>query len=350
MRENVLRSPVHAVWPAASIAHHLAKQGPPSVTAEDLGTRLRELVRLGLDDLPMPGDGQTMERWRALAEVAVHDLRLAKLYEGHTDALAILAELRGPAPLAHTTWGVWAAEPPTAKVTAVREADGRARLTGRKGWCWGATVLTHALVKAWIEPDQQCLVAVPLAQDSIRIHAEPWQAVGMGTSGSVEVEFRDTWGSFIGGPGEYVNRPGFWHGATGMAACWFGAATAIGEALREHVAARSEPQAAAHLGAVDVALGCAAAMLREAAMRIDAAPDANIAALALRVRETVEGAASNVVQHVGRALGTGPLCRDARVARHMADLPIFLRERHADRDLTHLGVAVANLATGSWAL
>jgi len=350
MRENVLRSPVHAVWPAASLAHHLAEQGPPATTTEELGAMLCELVRLGLDELPLPGNGQTMERWRALAAVAAHDLGLAKLYEGHTDALAILAEMRGPAPLAHTTWGVWAAEPATAKVVAVREREGQARLTGRKAWCSGATVLSHALVTAWIEPDEQCLVAVPLAQDSIRVHAEPWQAVGMGATGSVDVEFNDTWGSFIGGPGEYVSRPGFWHGGAGIAACWYGAATAIAEALRDSVAGRSEPHAAAHLGAVDVALAGAAAVLREAAARIDAAPDANVSALALRVREMVESAASNVLQHVSRALGAGPLCRDARVARHIADLPIFLRQSHAERDLTHLGVAVANLAAWSWSL
>ena len=60
MRENVLRSPVHAVWPAASLAHHLAEQGPPATTTEELGAMLCELVRLGLDELPLPGNGQTM--------------------------------------------------------------------------------------------------------------------------------------------------------------------------------------------------------------------------------------------------------------------------------------------------
>ena len=54
----------------------------------------RRLVADGLDRLPLPGAGNTIERWRALAAAAGHDLSLAKLFEGHTDALAILAELR----------------------------------------------------------------------------------------------------------------------------------------------------------------------------------------------------------------------------------------------------------------
>jgi len=206
------------------------------------------------------------------------------------------------------------------------------------------------LVTAWNEADEQCLVAVPLAQGSVQIHAERWQAVGMANTASFDVEFKGSWGSFIGSPGEYVGRPGFWHGAAGIAACWYGAATALAESLRECIAEKPEPHAAAHLGAADVALASAAAVLREAAARIDAAPDSNACALALRVREVVENAATSVLQHVSRALGAGPLCRDARVARHMADLPVFLRQSQAERDLVHLGGAVAKLATGSWAL
>src|SRR5689334_9943551 len=58
----------------------------------DGGLDLRQLVAAGLDRLPLPGSGQTLARWRMLAEVAALDLSLAKLFEGHTDALAILAE------------------------------------------------------------------------------------------------------------------------------------------------------------------------------------------------------------------------------------------------------------------
>ena len=53
-------------------------------------TVLRQLVAQGLDTLPLPGRGKTLARWQALASVGAHDLSLAKLYEGHTDALAIL--------------------------------------------------------------------------------------------------------------------------------------------------------------------------------------------------------------------------------------------------------------------
>ncbi|MGJ6967212.1 hypothetical protein ACSDR0_35375 [Streptosporangium sp. G11] len=57
-------------------------------------------------DLPLPGGGGTRRRWEALSSLARRDLSLARLCEGHADALAILAELAGPAPATGSRWGV----------------------------------------------------------------------------------------------------------------------------------------------------------------------------------------------------------------------------------------------------
>lgn len=56
--------------------------------------QMQVLLSAGFADLPAPGQGATLQRWQMLAEVAAADLSLAKLFEGHTDALAILHELR----------------------------------------------------------------------------------------------------------------------------------------------------------------------------------------------------------------------------------------------------------------
>ena len=108
--------------------HHSPDLGHADTRA--LGLCLDALVGAGLDRLPLPAGGATLQRWQALARVAGHDLGLCKLYEGHTDALAIMAELGCPVPPG-TTWGTWAAEPPQARVHAV--ADGpHCRLSGTK--------------------------------------------------------------------------------------------------------------------------------------------------------------------------------------------------------------------------
>ncbi|EIF31046.1 acyl-CoA dehydrogenase [Burkholderia sp. Ch1-1] len=308
-----------------------------------LGGVLRALVERGYDRapvMPLPGHGDMLARWRALAAVAARDLGLVKLFEGHTDALAILAELPGSEPSAGSRWGVWAAEPPEARVQAVtvgfRSDGGDLHLTGTKAWCSGAGVVTHALVTAWLE-GEPVLAAVAMDQPSIAIDTSKWQAVGMQATASADVTFDRTPATLVGAPHAYVRRPGFWHGGAGIAACWYGAAAQIGRMLREASTQRADSHRLAHLGAVEVALAGAAAVLRETAAHIDADPLADSRREAMRARLVVEEAASTVMNHATRALGAGPLCRNAHFARALADLPVFLRQSHAERDLAALG-------------
>ena len=325
---------------------YLDRQSTDYDSTQALGQCLRQLVEAGLDRLPLPGQGHTLERFQRLAEVGGHDLRLCKLYEGHTDALAIFQHLGASAPPLGSTWGMWAAEPPNARVRVTSSAQAVV-LHGRKAWCSGAGVLSHGLLTAWDEQDRQQLVAVALDQPGVTVTDQGWQAVGMGATGSVEILFDNARGLAIGNPGDYLQRPGFWQGGIGIAACWYGAACSIAERLREHCAHREEPHALAHLGAVDSALQSAAAVLRASAQAIDAAPLDSAELLARRARAVVENAAEQVIHHVGRALGAGPYCKDRQFAQLSADLPVFLRQSHAERDLADLGQLICE---GTWTL
>jgi len=305
------------------------------------GLSLDHLVAAGIDRLPRPGAGHTLSRWRVLAAVAAHDLSLVKLFEGHTDALAILAELGGaPDTPTGARWATWCAEPPDARVTFEATGQRDIRLTGTKAWCSGAASVTHAVLSGWNAAGEPCLAAVAMDQPGVRVTGEGWHAVGMAGSASVDVRFDGAHAVQIGRPGDYVRRPGFWHGGAGIAACWFGGASGIARTVRELSGPKSDAHRFAHLGAIEVALGGAAALLRESAAWIDRHPQANAQRVAMRVRLAVEQAANEVMHHAGRAVGAGPLCRDPRFARAMADLPVFLRQSHAERDLAALGQQV----------
>lgn len=322
--------------------------------AIDLDPLLPELLQAlraeQLDLLPLPGHGRTLERWRALARVAGCDLGLAKLYEGHTDALAILAECGAPQHAHDGIWGMWAAEPPDARAHIVARHGERVQLQGRKAWCSGALQIDRALLTAW-ENDQPQLVAIELSHPSQRIQAEQWQAVGMASTASVTVEFDNSPGLAIGTPGQYLSRPGFWQGGAGIAACWYGAAEALAGYLREHCnKPRPDPHADAHLGAVDAALYGARAALRECAAWIDQHPQDDASFEVRRTRAQIEQAVEQVIQHVGRALGATPFCRSSHFARLSADLPVYLRQSHAERDLAELGQQVTSTPTGAWQL
>ena len=320
-----------------------------------VGQALEQLVDAGLDKLALPAKGRTLERWQSLAAIAAHDLSLVKLFEGHTDALAILQELNadlssldGPI---HRMWGTWCAEPPDARLEMVAGNNASAvTLRGTKAWCSGAHAVTHAVVSCWDADSQPRLAAVALNQPGVTLTDEGWHAVGMASTKSVDVRFDGAIAIPVGSPGEYVDRPGFWQGGAGIAACWYGGAEGIAEMTRQRCGPKPDFHRLAHLGAIDVALAGAAAVLRETADWIDAHPTESAQLHATRSRLVCERAATEVVFHAGRALGAAPLCRDARFAQAMADLPVFIRQSHAERDLAALGGLLLGASEPPWTL
>lgn len=336
--------------PYALLLQTFAERANPLRVEERLAQVLRQCQQAQLDELPLPGSGRTLARWQALAQVAGFDLALVKLFEGHTDGRAILAELGATHLDNGGLWAVWAAEAPGARLQIAERQGSRLKLAGRKAWCSGALQVDHALATAWDEQGRPQLVAISMADPGIRPTEQGWQAVGMAASASVEVDMDGAYAQAVGGPGEYLSRPGFWQGGAGIAACWYGAAVCAGDYLREYAQRSDEPHRLAHLGAVDAHLSAAAAVLRETAAWIDAHPAADAERVTRRARAVVEEAVEGVLKHVGRALGASPFCRDARFARLFADLPVFMRQSHAERDLAALGASITDLPSLRWAL
>jgi alkylation response protein AidB-like acyl-CoA dehydrogenase len=298
-------------------------------------------VESGRLDVPLPGSGRTGDRWAVFAGLAEEDLSLARLGEGHADAVAVLAELGGPPPRPGSRWGVWAASPPGPGVTAGRQG-GTWVLHGTKRYCSGARACTHALVTA-AAGDGQRLFAV--AVEGLEPDEGSWPATGMAGSDTLDVGFPGVAAEPVGPPGGYAGRPGFSHGGAGVAACWYGGARGVARALLRAAAGRDVgPHALAHLGAVDIALRTARAALDRAAQEIDADPGDERGEgplRALRVRALTEAAATEVLARTGRALGAGPLSHDEPHSRAVADLTVYLRQHHAERDLARLGELVA---------
>lgn len=305
---------------------------------------VRRWLADGRLDLPLPGRGQTARRWQQLAALAERDVTAGRLAEAHVDAVAILADLDGTPPAAGQLWGVWAAEAPDAVVTA-RDDGAATVLDGVKAWCSGATTCTHALLTARRPDGERGLYAVDLAATGVRPRPSSWRNAGMADSDTRAVELTAVPAVAVGPPGGYLERPGFWHGAAGVAACWLGAARAVAAPLYRRVALHGrpcDPHAEAHLGAVDAALAAADAVLEVAARHADAGSggeDAEV--MARRVRAVVEHAVEETIGRTGRALGPALLTSDADHARRVADLSIYVRQSHAERDLAALGRRVA---------
>jgi alkylation response protein AidB-like acyl-CoA dehydrogenase len=298
---------------------------------------------------PLPGDGYTCDRLSALRRLGHGDLSVARLGEGHADALTILAEAGRSAP-PRARLGVWAAGP-IDELGATRTSEGW-RLDGLRRWCSGAFVVTHGLVTARA-PDGDRLFLVPTDSRGFLPDPASWPAVGMAGSGTYDVALDGVAlppSAAIGEPGFYLTRPGFWVGALGVAAVWLGGAEAVAAAL---AGVADEPHALAHLGAVHARLDSLSATLDRAGISVDrllaeygqrTVPALEeLELIARSVRAEVELGATEILDRTGRATGAGPLGHDALHARRVADLTVYLRQSHAERDLAALGALALRL-------
>ena len=325
----------------------------PAGVAGNAGRALA-LARVTAARLPRPGGGRTAERWATLARVAAEDLTAARVLEAHADALAILGEAADAgfaveAP-AGALWGVYAAEGPGVRLTATG-ADGHWAISGTKPWCSLATRLDRALVTAHVDADTRRLFAIDLTSPRVRADDTGWVARGLVEVPSVAIHLTDCPAAPVGPDGWYLTRDGFAWGGMGVAACWYGGAVGIARTMRAALLAREPDQIGLmHLGAVDIALTGARALLDDAARAVDdgRADGARGVLWAARVRGMVARAVDDVLLRSAHALGPAPLARDADHARRVADLELYVRQHHAERDDAALGRRVLDPDQDPW--
>ena len=307
------------------------------VVADDVPAALALASRLTLL-APAPGSGSTLNRWELLASLGAADLTVARVVEAHLDAVAILTEAGASQTLAGTTWGVFAAEGPGLRLDATSDGDSW-RLDGVKPWCSLAGLLSHALLTA-NTPVGRRLFAVNLRDEGVRPDVGAWHARGLVHVPSGPVSFDGAPAVPVGSAGWYLQRSGFAYGGLGVAACWYGGAVGLARTLASSVRERTPDDIALwHLGRVDVALHRARAVLAAAATAVDAGAATGAAGelLAARARAVVADTAEQVLTSVGHALGPAPLALDEDHARRVADLTLYLRQHHAERDELALG-------------
>ncbi len=296
--------------------------------------------------VPTPGAGRTLQLWDTLSRLAAYDLSIARTLEPHVDALSILAQA-GMSPAAvgadeRSTWGVFAAEGPAGRLTARQTSTGWI-VDGIKPWCSLAGKLSHALVTAWTSTTTRRLFAVSLGLDVVP-QTSAWASRGLVEITSSPAQFSTVAATAIGDDGWYLVRSGFWWGGIGVAACWYGAAAAVAGRLAPRPGDRTPDQIARRdLGQADVLLHAARTTIRDAAEQVDdPAARAGDEVLARRVRGLVRGVADDVLALTARATGPAPLTFEESHARRVADLSVYVRQDHGDRDLAELGGRLAN--------
>ena len=283
--------------------------------------------------------GRTLERWELLASLAAGDLSVARVAEAHLDALAILAE-SGASPVDdRSVWGVYAAE--GSGPSGRRDRD----LDGEPGSCRSEAVV---LGRGPGRPgprhrspgEGRRLFAIDLHSATVEPGADRWFARGLADVRSTSIVLDGTPATPVGETGWYLTRPGFAWGGIGVAACWFGGLVGVARRVWQAGESREPDQIAAlHLGAIDLRVTACRLALADAADLVDSGHADGSAGvlLAERVRGIVSAAVDFVVGAAAHALGPAPLAIDEVHARRVADLELYVRQHHAERDSARLG-------------
>lgn len=381
------RTPVAAGLKTAGSGNHRAVPPTPGLAADSPRTltyveaELRALLGTAEFDLPLPGGnttspsgnasgaGPTTHRWNRLAEWARHDLAFARVAEGHTDAMALLAEA-GREPVAGALYGMWPgqADDPGAQL---RRTRGALRVFGTVRGCSGARIVDRAVVLVDAErpagglqhqgafgasPSGDAsgagsgagllLVDVAVGPPSVRPDPDSWQTAAMDASDPLDVDFADLVvesSDIVGDAGWYHRRPGYILGKAGLACVWWGGADGLLARAIHHLPAEPDAHQLAHLGELYSLLSAARALVAETGAAIDANPGNDHSLRVGELRSAVERVVREVVERVPRMLGSGPLSRDAELARKLADLALFARSHHGERDNAALGRSIVAL-------
>ena len=302
---------------------------------------LDEFFRTAGSNVPLPGSGETWRRFEVLSLWASRDLSVGRLAEGHVDALAILAEA-GMGPFNElATYGVWAARSREGGTSAKRVSGGW-ELSGRKEFCSGSGLIDRALVTADTAEGYR-LFDVALDEHVTSVDYDSWPAIGMADSVSETLEFAGPVipeSCVVGGADFYTKRPGFWFGAAGVAACWYGGALGLFNSLMNSLAEIPSEDVLAGVGNAVSKLESMRELLKSTADAIDRDPNDDEERAhyrALVVRQVVHDLATEVLVGVGAAGGARLLCHDLEQSRRAADLFVYLSQHHGGSDASELG-------------
>ncbi len=354
------RTPFDLAYDAVAAAREVAATAAPRAEAEDRdggfpAADIADLAGLGLLAAPIPtehagaglgGEPEADRLAEVLRLVGYGSLALGRLYEGHVNALQLIAcygdigqrqRLFSDARDGHL-FGVWNTEPADGGLTLSDDFV----LSGVKTFASGAGFVTRALVTGRRRSESAPLMLVVPLEPGSHADLSAWRAHGMRASATGTVDFsglRVSRDDILGAPDDYHRQPIFSGGAWRFAAVQLGGIEAVFDAWCAHLTRHgrgADPHQLARLGegaiAVETArqwVGRAAAVASEATL-----PTERIVAFVNLARLAVERAGLDVLQLAQRSVGLQGFLRGHPLERLSRDLATYLRQPSPDRALT----------------
>jgi alkylation response protein AidB-like acyl-CoA dehydrogenase len=297
-----------------------------------------------------------LDTLRAVGRV---DLSVGRLYEGHCNALQLIAQFGTEAQFSRAAldtiaghmFAVWNTQ--GARGIDMTGGDAGIVLNGEKTYCSGAGHIGRPIVTATSEGQdgtQMCLLRadeLPMQSDS-----SAWTPLGMAASVSGAIRLDHVAigaGDLIGAPGDYQRQPWFSGGAVRFAAVQLGGAEALADETIAHLRRTGrdgDPYQTARVGSMAVLVESGRAWLIRAAEAADLVfglpdpgPDAAAEAVhqANMTRTAIERICLDVTEHAVRSIGVAGLLRPHPLERRVRDLTTYLRQPAPDAALAAVG-------------
>ena len=299
------------------------------------------------------GAGTILPLLRLLKHVGRGSLPVGRVYEGHVNALQLVALFGTPAQLARAAqdvhedrriFGVWNAEE-AGGIRFAELGDGRFRLEGSKLFCSGVGHVTRPIVTGKLPGGGWQMAIVPMDRVSPKIDHDWWQPVGMEATVSAAVDFTGVElgpDDLIGPPDAYYRDPWFNGGAIRFAAVQLGGAEGLYDAARFHLqdAGRTD-HPSQRLRASQMAMAIESGNLwlqgAAAAWELPSEEGSLVGTYAAMVRTAVEEIAQMVIREVERTVGARGMMRPAPFGRMVRDLTMYLRQPAPDAVIERVG-------------
>ncbi len=328
---------------AAKSAQRAAKTDSDALIAPEIW---EDFHSSGLSKSPLPEEFGGAGLWEprhgerlcaVLRALGAADLSIARLYEGHLNAVGLVCRYGSREQIedlatdvvAGALSAVWGAD--DAEGLTIVSGEGGEVLKGRKILASGAGFVTRPLVTAKGPRGQQmCLLDLEPGY----VHdISGWQAQGMRATATGTVEFTGrSVGAreIVGDPGDFMQQPHFSGGAWRFCAAHVGATERLVDVFRDHLRSSGRGEDAYQLERL---AGCVADAttarfwVEEAARRLASDTDPEtIVAFANLTRMVVERSALNVMERVQRGVGLRAFVRPNHVERVCRDLATYLRQ------------------------
>jgi alkylation response protein AidB-like acyl-CoA dehydrogenase len=274
------------------------------------------------------------------------DLSVARLFEGHINAVSLVARYgdqdQMQALAARVAMGglsaVWGAD----DAKGLHVINGRKPvLQGRKILASGAGFVTDPIVTAKAG-DGQVMCLLQLAMEE-KVDLSAWTAQGMRSTATGAIDLSGiivTAENMIGVAGDFMRQPYFSGGAWRFCAAHVGATERLVDLFRDHLVTTARGEDPYQRQRLAQGIACAKTArfwVEEAARRLSAEePDAdNVVAFANLTRMVTERCALDVMETVQRGVGLGSFVRPHPIERISRDLATYLRQPVPDMAMSN---------------